>query len=232
MRLIVLLVSFFVLTPVWAWAARLEGRVSAAEGIDALPALSVAIDDWICGNDGELPDPRMLIGAGRGLANVVVRVLDVDDAEPYRSEERAVIDQNGCVFTPHVVVVAPGAELLVRNSDPVLHNFRVTADLNPRLNRAQVRGKEDVLRFAAPEIIRAECDVHYWMSAVIVVAASAHTAVTGSDGSFAIDGLAPGTYSLELWHERLGSTEVTATVTAEGGRVDFEWPEPVAPPPG
>lgn len=213
------------LAPAVADAGALEGRIKAAEGIEMPAPLSVAIDDWVCGKDGELPDPRLMLGPERGLANVVVRIPDAEGASPY-PPDRAVLDQKGCVFTPHVSVVAPGAELLVRNADPVLHNFRTVAGANPRVNRAQVRDKEDVLRFAKPEILRAECDVHYWMSAVVVVAANAYVVVTGADGSFTIDGLEPGSYELELWHETLGVHRADAVVGADGGRFDFVWPAP------
>ena len=68
-------------------AGSLEGRITAAAGIEVPPALSVAVDDWVCGQDGELPDPRLVIGPNRGLANVVVRVDGVADAPAYPADE-------------------------------------------------------------------------------------------------------------------------------------------------
>ena len=200
----------------------------ASAGVTAPEPLSVAVDDWVCGSDGRIADPRLVIGAEGGIANVVVHIAGSDEAPAYRAQEPPLLDQRGCVFTPHVTVVAPGEELRVRNSDAVLHTFRTVATLNRKVNKAQVRDKEDVFRFSSPEIIKVECDVHYWMTAVIVVAVDAYTAVTGADGSFEIANLEPGTYQVELWHEQLGTKTVAAVVGPDGGRLDLSW-EATAP---
>src|SRR5688572_25562961 len=97
-----------------ARAGILEGRIVAAEGLVAPPALSVAVDTWACAPDGRVADPSLRIGPQGGLADVVVRVSG-EQAPPYAATDAAVIDQRGCAFVPHVIVVAPGQELLVKN---------------------------------------------------------------------------------------------------------------------
>jgi hypothetical protein len=52
------------------------------------------------------------------------------------------------------------------------------------------------------------------MNAYAGVVAHPFFAVTKSDGSFEIKGLPAGTYTLELWHERLGTQ--TQSVTVDG----------------
>jgi len=210
-------------------AAELEGRVTAGQGVEAPPALSVAVDDWVCGKDGSTPDPRLVIGASRGIADVVVTV-EVEGAAPREAAGRSVITQQGCVFRPHVSIVAPGQELELRNDDSVLHNFRTVTAHNRRINRAQVKGTADVFRFEKPEIIRAECDVHYWMSAVVVVAEHAFVAVTDVNGRFAIDGLAPGRYQVRLWQQTLGERRSEVEIGADGGRLEEVWNVASEPP--
>jgi hypothetical protein len=183
----------------------------------------VAVDDWACGDKGSIPDPRLVVGPAGEIADVVVRLVDVAGAPPYPDRGPALIDQKGCVFVPHVTVIAPGQELVARNSDPVLHNFRTIAKANRTVNKAQVKGKQDTFRFDSPEILSVECDVHYWMSAVVVVADSAFVAVTGQDGSYRIDGVPQGDYTVEFWHQRLGSRQAKVEVTNEGGRLDLSW---------
>jgi len=221
--------AFFVATVVLvastpdAGARVLHGRIVAGASIESPPSLSVAVDTWLCGKDGEIGDPRLVIAEDRGLADVVVTVRNVSDPPPYRAVEQPTIVQEGCVFTPHVVVVAPGQELEIVNSDRVLHTFRTTGERNRNINKAQVGGKRDTVKFDEPEILVLECDVHYWMSAVVVVAPHSLVAVSDDHGRFTIEGLDPGRYELELWHQRLGRKTVSAVIEGERGDFKFTW---------
>ena len=60
-----------------------------------------------------------------------------------------------------------------------------------------------------------KCDVHPWMQSYIGVVDHPFFAVTGTDGSFSIDGLPAGDYVLEAWHEELGTQ--TMSVSVSGG---------------
>jgi plastocyanin len=209
-------------TPALADGGTLTGRIVAGESVKAPAPLSVAVDAWVCAPDGKTPDPSLSIGEQRGLANVVVRI-DVPDAPTAVGEGEVLIDQKRCAFIPHVAVVAPGQVLRVTNSDRVLHNFRTITAHNRAVHKAQIGGKEDGFTFKTPEIIRAACDVHYWMSAIIVVAPHAFIAVTDAAGRFAIGGLVPGSYRAELWHERLGTKKAAVIVEDEGGLFELTW---------
>lgn len=203
-------------------AATVTGRVRAGESVGPAKALSVAVDAWACALDGKTPDPSLVIGPERGLANVVVR-FDVPGAAAAVADGDVLIDQKGCVFTPHVVMVAPGQTVRLRNSDRVLHNFRTITNHNRAVNKAQIGGKEESFAFGKPEIVRAACDVHYWMSVIIVVAPHRFVAVTDEAGGLRIDGLPAGRYRAELWHERLGTKTVVVAVSDEGGLLEVVW---------
>ena len=71
--------------------------------------------------------------------------------------------------------------------------------------------------------LRAECDVHYWMSAVVVIAPNAFTTVTDSDGSFALPDLPTGRYPVHLWHQKLGKRTVEVEIGPGGGRLETAW---------
>jgi plastocyanin len=207
-------------------ASMVTGHIAAGAAIENAEPLSVVMDSWLCGKDGKIADPRLQISEERGLANVVVRLRpSAGIAAPAypASTEPMLIDQKKCVFEPHVVVVAPGQPVLSRNSDATLHNFHTKAEANKAINKAQVKGNDVTTKFLEPEIVRVECDVHHWMSAVVVVADSAWTAVSDAAGAFSIDAVPAGSYEVALWHEQLGEKTGKLEVMETGGEFELTW---------
>jgi uncharacterized protein (DUF2141 family) len=80
-------------------------------------------------------------------------------------------------------------------------------------------------QFTQQEVmIPVTCEVHGWMQAYIGVIDHPYFAVTGDDGSFTLQGLPPGTYTLEAWHEKLGTKTMQVTVAAqESKQADFSF---------
>jgi len=60
------------------------------------------------------------------------------------------------------------------------------------------------------------CDIHSQMTAFVVVLDNPFFVQPDEDGSFKIDRVPPGTYTLKVWHERLTAPEQKITVTAGG----------------
>jgi plastocyanin len=143
-------------------------------------------------------------GGDDAVQNVLVYVskgLEGKTFEP--PKEHAVLDQVGCVYTPHVVAVMAGQTLDVRNSDATLHNVMADPQHNPRFNFG-MPVKDQVVEkvFAKPELkVNTRCFMHPWMSAYVHVLAHPFFAVTAADGSFTIRGLPPGEYEVTVLHE-------------------------------
>ncbi len=125
-----------------------------------------------------------------------------------------VFDQKGCMYIPHVAAVQVGQELIVRNSDGVLHNVHASPKLNVGFNFGQpMPNMESKKSFSKPEVmIPVKCDVHPWMHGFIGVQDHPYAVVTGEDGSFALNNLPPGTYEIEAWHEKYGTSVQKVTV--------------------
>ena len=136
------------------------------------------------------------------------KTFPIPKAEP-------ILDQKGCFYEPHVVGVMVGQKLAIRNSDDVLHNVHGLGFANDEFNVAQTPGAVNRRRFKAVEVpFRIKCDVHPWMGAWVGVVDHPFHAVTDDKGAFEIKGLPPGTYKIEVWHERYVSVAAEVKVAA------------------
>ena len=149
-----------------------------------------------------------------GLANVLVYVKSGIGGPVSGPSEPALLDQIGCEYHPHMVVVMAGQPLRIRNSDDTLHNIHPRPTVNREFNIGQPRKGMEVTRtFDKAELmIPTGCDVHPWMRAYISVMAHPFFALTREDGSFEIKGLPAGDYEVEAHHGRLKSQAQKVTV--------------------
>jgi hypothetical protein len=170
-------------------------------------------DRETCG--GPRKDPLVIVGKGGEVKDAVVRLKDVAKGKDWTKAKAAAIDQKGCIFLPHVMVMQPG-NLDILNSDPVLHNTHGYYGKNTAFNVAlPIQGAKVTRPLRRPGVVRVDCDAHGWMEGWIVVVDNPYYAQTAADGSFSIDGVPPGKYVLEIWQEHTGATEVPVTVTAK-----------------
>ncbi len=179
-------------------------------------------DNQACGNEKTAED--LVVGANKGIQWAVVSVADAKGPAP-KPAQKLVLDQKGCHFNPHVLLVPAGAEVDVLNNDGVLHNIHTFATLNPSINKAQPKFKKVMTeKFGEkPEIIKIQCDAHSWMLGWAVVMGHPYYAVTDANGTFKLENVPAGKHKLEVWHETLGkmSKEVEVKVGAET-KVAFE----------
>lgn len=173
--------------------------------------------DPLCKPEPGTTFETLLVGSNNGLRNVFVYVKDGLGSRTYPvPSEPVLLDQKGCRYIPHVFGIQVGQTLRVTNSDPALHNVNSSPKENKGFNFGQPAGVPAATRvFARPEVgVPFRCDVHNWMNAFAGVVPHPFFAVTKDDGSFEIKGLPPGTYTVEAWHERLGTE--TASVNVDG----------------
>ena len=192
-----------------AGSVRFDGDVPELRplNMDADPACAAK-------HSGPVYPEILAVGEQAGLANVLVYVADNLPEGPYPPAEPPVIDQQGCRYTPRVAGIMVGQDLKVLNSDELLHNVHSLSEVNRPFNRAMPAAiKQATFSFTDEEpAFRIKCDVHPWMSSYLAVFNHPYFAVTGPDGSFEIPGLPAGTYTIEAWHERLGSQRSGVTL--------------------
>jgi len=207
----------------------LEGAVTL--GGDLLPSpttVANTTDPEVCGQIHTLHDV-VVSRANRGVRNTVVALLDVPaERIPDPSPERLVIDNRDCEFFPHASVASIGDTVVAENSDPTLHNTHYYGSMRSNIAlTAQGMTASRVARLTG--LVTVLCDVHGWMKAYIRIDPHRFHDVTDERGRFRIDDIPPGRYTLEFWHETLGTREVVVQVEAGSVttvNVEYDAPRP------
>jgi plastocyanin len=188
----------------------LKGRFTFGGAVPASSELKADKDVEVCGKH-KLLSEEMVVGADKGVANVVVFVRDksvkVHPDLAAAKSEKVVLDNKDCRFEPHVAFVQTGQTLVLKNSDTVGHNSNVATIKNPPSNSLIPAGGESTVTFSNDEAIPAQvtCNIHPWMKSWLVVRPNPYAAVSKADGSFEIKNVpAGGELELQLWHEKAG----------------------------
>jgi plastocyanin len=175
-----------------------------------------------------VPIGLLVLGSGNTLGNIFVQVKNPPAGDHKPPATPAVVDQNGCVYHPHVLGLLVGQKLQFKNSDGILHNVHGLPKVNREFNIGMPPTlKEKSVELGNPEpLFKVKCDVHPWMNAYVAVMGHPFFAVTGADGKYEIDGLPAGTYEIELWHERLGTRTESVTVGDGAATLDYAFKTP------
>ncbi|HVS19761.1 MAG TPA: carboxypeptidase regulatory-like domain-containing protein [Planctomycetota bacterium] len=164
-------------------------------------------------------DRSLLVDILGGVANVVI---EVEGAQAEVGDDPYVMDQEGCRYEPHVLVVPAGATVEYRNSDSVGHNVHTYARRNDSMNKTVAANGGETQVYAKTDQIEVKCDIHPWMRAWVVVSDASLFAVSGSDGSFELPGLPPGEHKVSCWHEELGKASGKIVVGEDGSIAELD----------
>ena len=182
--------------------AVVKGRILFEGAPPPAEKVEVKSDVPICGSSQEVK--KMMLGSENGVANAVVKIIGAQGtAEP----GKGTLDQVQCEFVPHVQVLPVGSTLVITSSDAVLHNSHgFYEDGSTAFNIAvPIVGMEITQKLAKAGVIKLRCDAgHTWMSAYVVVTDTPHYGLTDANGNFSLEGVPPGQYEIEIWHEWLG----------------------------
>jgi hypothetical protein len=167
-----------------------------------------------------------------GLQNVVVFVADGLGSQTFEPPAQpALLEQKGCLYQPHVLAVQANQPLDVVNDDPTGHNIHPMPTNNREWNKAEPPNSKIEESFGREEVsIPVKCNIHPWMHTYVAVFKHPFFATTGRDGTFDLSNLPPGTYTIEAWHEKLGTAAQKITLGAnESKEIEFVFkPRPGA----
>ena len=199
----------------------ISGTVKFKGTAPAPKKLDVGKDKEVCDKSPKL-DQSLIVKDGN-LANAVVTITDIKSGKKIDAK-KVTLDQNGCEYKPHVLAFVAGTAVEILNPDGILHNVHSYSKVNSAFNQAQPKFKKSLeVKIEKAEAVEVKCDVHGWMHGWLVATANPYFAVTDGSGNFKLTDVPAGSYTLEVWHEKLGKSTQKVTVKAkEEAKVNFE----------
>ena len=182
------------------------------------------------------------LGKEHALQDAVVVIEGLKEGKAF-DLKRTHVDMKFCDFlvaggpSTTVGVVSRSANFTVTNHDEaknakgemvgVLHNphgFGIQPKKSPNttFNKGMpTKGetlsfKRDMKKLRRAPYMLLKCDQHEYMQAWFKVVDNPYYAVVGDDGSFSIDQIPSGTYSVTAWHPALGAKTQEVTLSARG----------------
>ena len=136
------------------------------------------------------------------LGEVLVYIDGVQAAFPESLSKRpVVVTSHDKSFNPHAAVVRLGGTVSFPNLDDIMHNvFSLSKGNRFDLGLYKNGAKMDYV-FENPGLVRVYCNIHPQMGAFIHVLENPYFAWVRPDGSFTIEAVPSGSYTLRAWHE-------------------------------
>ncbi|HHH39217.1 MAG TPA: hypothetical protein ENK50_06565 [Sedimenticola sp.] len=199
------------------------------KGKDQPPKVyNITKDNNVCGTGSRKIDYVRIVDGH--LMDSVVYLEKVKEGKAFEPEALdAKIDQKGCEFKPFLQTMKNKTKLAAVNDDPILHNIHTYEIIG--------RTKKTVFNVSQPEpstvmklvklkrgtAMKVECDAHDFMHGFVFVAKNPYFSKVNEDGTYLIENVPPGKYTIKVWHGTLkgakGKVEVKDGQTAT---VDFD----------
>jgi len=206
-----LFLSLFLAGPGLGWAASsekgfLEGKLvvtAPARPPEEAPAgsSSYGSDSMYQASPSPLPE------------EIVVYLVKVKGNWP-PPKAHAKLDQKFTKFTRRVVPVLVGTTVDFKNNDPVYHNVFSNSDLNEFDLGRRKKGETVSKRMNKVEIpVPVYCEIHRKMKSNLLVLQNPFFTVVKPNGTFKLQGIPPGTYTLAAWHDHWEPVRAKVTVT-------------------
>jgi hypothetical protein len=203
----------------------IEGAVEyAGATVPMDPVIALSSEIEYCGQS--LPSGKYLI-KDRRIENVVVHIVGIKAGKAIPKGPVTVTTLK-CEFVPHVTVSFKGNKIIMRTDDPVFHTFDVHASIGGKeLYHVGLpeKGSEVAKTLSQEGVLNLSCYAHPWQHAYVSIFNHPYAVVTDEKGRFVINDIPSGTYSVEAWHEELGTKQIL-NVKVESGKtsiIKFEY---------
>ncbi len=169
---------------------------------------------------GAISGTVQVSGASGGGAVVYIDKIEGASFEP--PAESVVMDQTGKVFVPRVLPVLVGTTVDFLNSDPFTHNVFSPDPCPEQFDLGGwATGEVRSHTFTEPCVAVILCNVHPEMDAYVVAVETPYFAVSGDGGSYAINEVPDGIYTIAVWHERLKKPHKQSITVSGATTQDF-----------
>ncbi len=211
----------------------IEGRVFSIDAFrGALPEhakerLAIANDPEVCGEGyREVIWVDVKDGALRDTF-VFIDTIRQGKRWPIPEGGKYMVDQTDCWFIPWAQVVRRGP-ITIRNSDVgVLHNVNAREIIEVAGGRVVKRTMFNIGQPAPGDIVKElkprrssftvlACQAHNFMFGYLMTPEHPYAVVVNEDGSYVLEDVPPGSYTVKAWHPKLGMKRMKLTVPAMG----------------
>ena len=143
---------------------------------------------------------------GAAIEGAVVVAEPLQPAARGHAGQKAVMDQRNLMFAPDVLVVMTGTAVDFPNSDQVRHQVYSFSPAK-KFELALYAGRAHApIVFDKPGLVTLGCNIHDNMLGYIWVTDSPWFARTAADGRVQLRDLAPGEYTVRIWHALLNES--------------------------
>ena len=142
-------------------------------------------------------------------------------------KEHLVMNQKNLVFIPRVMPLLAGTTVDFLNSDDVAHNVFTPDKSADKMNlgtwpKGQIRSFTFARRCDKVCDAQMLCNVHPEMEAFVVILQNPYFTKADTTGSFQINNVPAGSYTLQVWHSKL-KTDSQKILVPETGAVQVEF---------
>ena len=176
------------------------GHVKFVGELPKLTPIKVKKNQDFCGDS--VPSEALIVSANGGIKYAIAYLDGITKGKKIDRTKQTLLNQEKCIFGPHVFTMVKGTDLATKNSDPILHNANMEVGGRQMFNFGQpIQNQVIIKRVRKIGLGEVTCDSHTHMKGYLLVFDHPYRAVTGEDGTFTIEDIPPGKYTLNVWHE-------------------------------